>query len=95
MLTLDTITFYCLFYALRFVVILHTIMLQTLCIYLLAFENKSLLSSSSIATLFNDDIMDAANDVLTVLPKEFFSTGIEKLEKRWLKCIRVGDYVEK
>ena len=40
--------------------------------------------------------MDAANDVLTVLPKEFFSKGIEKLEKRWLKCIRVrGDYVEK
>ena len=36
------------------------------------------------------------SDVLTVLPKECFSTGIEKLEKRWLKCIRVGgDYVEK
>ena len=44
----------------------------------------------------DDDVMDAANDVLTVLPKEFFSTGIEKLEKKWLKCIRVGgDYVEK
>ena len=44
----------------------------------------------------DDDVMDAVNGVLTVLPKAFFSTGIVKLEKRWMKCIRVqGDYVEK
>ena len=52
LLTLDTITFYCLFYALRFVDTPHTIMLQSHCIYVLAFENKSLLCLLAIATLF-------------------------------------------
>jgi len=44
----------------------------------------------------NNDIIQSVEDFLEVQGEQFFQTGIQKLQKRWNKCIEVqGDYVEK
>ena len=40
--------------------------------------------------------MVAVNDYFEEPPENYFNQGVELLEKRWTKCIKVsGDYVEK
>lgn len=40
--------------------------------------------------------MHETNAYFEELPKSYFMDGIEKLEKRWMKCIELeGHYVEK
>jgi len=42
------------------------------------------------------DIIQSVEDFLEVEDELFYQTGIQKLQKRWYKCIEVqGDYVEK
>lgn len=44
----------------------------------------------------NEEIMHETNAYFEGLPKSHYIEGIEKLEKRWMKCIELGgDYVEK
>ena len=44
----------------------------------------------------NDDVKAAVDDYFDTLPKSFFFEGLQKLQKRWEKCIAVqGDYIEK
>lgn len=44
----------------------------------------------------NNEVIDATNDYFAGFEKSYFLGGIEKLEKRWTKCIELkGDYVEK
>ena len=43
-----------------------------------------------------DEVIDAVQQWTNNQPKEFYYSGIMKLQDRWNKCIRVaGDYVEK
>jgi len=42
----------------------------------------------------DDDVIQSADDFLCVQDKQFYLTEIQKLQKRWHKCIKVhGDYV--
>jgi hypothetical protein len=44
----------------------------------------------------NEEVIDAANTYFEDLEERHFREGIEKLEKRWTKCVKLlGDYVEK
>ena len=44
----------------------------------------------------NDDVKNAVQNWLHIMPETFFSAGIRALPTRWKKCIEVqGDYVEK
>lgn len=44
----------------------------------------------------NEEVEAAVNQYFTDLPESFFKTGIEALQNRWKKCIKLsGDYVEK
>lgn len=44
----------------------------------------------------NEEIISSTNAYFEGFKKSYFSEGIEKLEKRWTKCIDLkGDYVEK
>jgi hypothetical protein len=44
----------------------------------------------------DEEVHRGVHDWLHSQPKEFFSTGIQSLCKRWRTCIeRGGDYVEK
>ena len=44
----------------------------------------------------NDEIISQTNTYFEDLEKSYFLEGIQKLEKRWTKCVELkGDYVEK
>ena len=44
----------------------------------------------------DDDVIQSVEDFLHEQDELFYQTGIQKLQKRWIKCIEVhGDYVEK
>jgi len=44
----------------------------------------------------DDDVIQSVEDFLYEQDELFYQTGIQKLQKRWIKCIEVhGDYVEK
>ena len=44
----------------------------------------------------NEEVIDAVDGYFEDLEESHFQAGIEKLEKRWTKCIELrGDYVEK
>ena len=44
----------------------------------------------------DNDIIQSVEDFLEVQEELFYQTGIQKMQKRWNKCIEVqGDYVEK
>ena len=44
----------------------------------------------------NDEIISQTNTYFEDLGKSYFLEGIQKLEKRWTKCIELkGDYIEK
>ena len=44
----------------------------------------------------NNEIMSQTNTYFEDLEKSYFLEGIQKLEKRWTKCIELkGDYIEK
>jgi len=44
----------------------------------------------------DDDVIQAASDWFEGQDKDFYATGIRKLEKRWRKCVDLnGDYIEK
>jgi len=44
----------------------------------------------------NDEAIAAVNGYFANLPESHFNGGIELLEKRWNKCIKVsGDFIEK
>ncbi|CAK9795997.1 Histone-lysine N-methyltransferase SETMAR [Anthophora plagiata] len=44
----------------------------------------------------NEEAIEAVNEYFCELEESHFRVGIEKLEKRWIKCIELrGDYVEK
>jgi hypothetical protein len=44
----------------------------------------------------NDEVIDAVNSYFEGLEESRFREGIEKLEKRWSKCVEPrGDYIEK
>jgi len=43
-----------------------------------------------------EEVKEAVHEWLAAQPKTFFSEGIQKLLKRWNKCIaKHGDYIEK
>jgi len=42
-----------------------------------------------------NDVIQSVEDFLHEQDELFYQTGIQKLQKRWIKCIEVhGDYVE-
>jgi hypothetical protein len=44
----------------------------------------------------DEEVIGAVQNWLKTQPKTFFSDVIEKLVKRWNRCVKVeGDYVEK
>ena len=44
----------------------------------------------------NDENFSQTNTYLEDLEKSYFLEGLQKLEKRWTKCIQLkGDYIEK
>ena len=44
----------------------------------------------------NDEIISQTNTYFEDVEKSYFLEGIQKLEKRWTKCIELkGDYIEK
>ena len=44
----------------------------------------------------NDEIISQTYTYLEDLEKSYFLEGIQKLEKRWMKCIELkGDHIEK
>ena len=44
----------------------------------------------------NDEIISQTNTYFEDLEKAYFLEGIQKLEKRWTRCIELkGDYIEK